>query len=218
MANKLIFITNNNIPYEEIMVSYEFYPGFAISQKQKSVSSLHEAIKKKFPEKNILEVSTKSKDQLGIKLSAFNLRLNGIPLESVFQSSKVFSGGIQYKFLIKYKPGDAKKYIKENSKGFLEKFNYNGQDFPLYPKSLFYDYIYICALRNVPNLSIKLKEYDIFTDIEFNEKKSINCQARSCAIYSYMLRNNCVDSCLSNIDEFKKIYSRCYSENLISLI
>ena len=45
-----------------------------------------------------------------------------------------------------------------------------------------------------------------FTDIEFNEKKGLNCQARSCAIYSYMLRTGTVDKYMGSMESFKKIY------------
>jgi hypothetical protein len=39
-------------------------------------------------------------------------------------------------------------------------------------------------------VSSALMDYDLFTDIEFNEKKGLNCQARACAIYSCMLRTD----------------------------
>jgi type I restriction enzyme M protein len=57
-----------------------------------------------------------------------------------------------------------------------------------------------------PEVSSVLVEYDLFTDIEFNEKKGLNCQARSCAIYSYMLRTGTVDKYMGSMESFKKIY------------
>lgn len=47
------------------------------------------AIQKKFNE-NALEISTKSGNDFGQKLSAFVLKLDGVLLECMFQSSKVF--------------------------------------------------------------------------------------------------------------------------------
>ena len=35
----------------------------------------------------------------------------------------------------------------------------------------------------MPSLDENLEIYDAFTDIEFNPNKSINCQARSCALF-----------------------------------
>ena len=50
-------------------------------------------------------------------------------------------------------------------------------------------------------------DYDLFTDIEFNEKKGLNCQSRACAIYSYMLRTGTVEKYMGSMSEFEKIYS-----------
>ena len=62
--------------------------------KTKSITSFHENIFKKFKIKKVLEVSTKSRDIIGIKLSAFNLKIKikdqEYFLESLFQGSKVF--------------------------------------------------------------------------------------------------------------------------------
>lgn len=203
MAIKRIFISSENKPFTEVDINYQYYAGFALSQRRKCIESLHKSISSRYPNKKILEVSSKSNNELGRKLSAFNLKLDGKPLECIFQSSKVFSGGEQFKFLLDYSPRDVKKYMREHSKGkVLEKFNYNGVDFPLYPKTLFYDYIYFKALINLGEESKVLKDYDIFTDIEFDYKKSINCQARSCSIYSYLLSNNKVDE---YINEFENL-------------
>jgi len=76
-------------------VEFQWYPGFAASQKQKSIQSLHTQYLKLRPGARILEVSTKSPDPLGRVLSAFHLKLSveneRIPVENVFQASKVFA-------------------------------------------------------------------------------------------------------------------------------
>ena len=59
----------------------------------------------------------------------------------------------------------------------------------------------------IPELSDSLRDYDIFTDIEFNEKKGVNCQARACAIYSYMLRSNSVEKYMTSMKTFEHVYS-----------
>lgn len=48
--------------------------GFAVSQKQKNIVALHAAYHKRFPKSIILEISSKSLQEVGIKLSAFNLK------------------------------------------------------------------------------------------------------------------------------------------------
>lgn len=207
MASKMCFLVKENTTYEEVVVDFTYIKGMAFSQKQKNVLSFHQSIKDNFPHANILEVSTKSDNHLGVALSAFNLKLNGKCIESIYQSAKVFSNGSHYPFLINYPPKDAHQYISEHANGELIKFNYENKDFPIKPKTFFYDYIYIQALTQIPQISSNLINYDIFTDIEFNEKKQINCQARACAIYCYLLRTNSVKKHLESLDNFMKIYS-----------
>ena len=78
MANRPFFIPNDN--KDELvkteLVEFKWFSGFAKVQKQKSISSFHENILKQFKYNKILEISTKSKDKLGVKLSAFNLKIN----------------------------------------------------------------------------------------------------------------------------------------------
>ena len=206
MAEKMCFMVDDNRVFEEKTVRYEYVKGLAFSQKQKNVLSFHGAIQMKYPRARILEVSTKSQTELGVRLSAFNLRLDGHPLECVYQSSKVFEGGISFEDLLYGEPKAAKKFIAENVKLPIVGFRYKGESFELFPKSMFYDYIYISALLQSGDDVREVGEYDIFTDIEFNEKKGVNCQARACAIYAYMLRNNCVEYYMSSRERFKEIY------------
>lgn len=49
-------------------------------------------------------------------------------------------------------------------------------------------------------------KYDIFTDIEFNDKRSMNCQARSAALFVSLTKRGSVSEFLKDLDKFKKIY------------
>lgn len=51
------------------MYSFEWYSGFAVSQIQKSIKSLHNAIIKADVNAKTLEISTKSPEAIGIRLS-----------------------------------------------------------------------------------------------------------------------------------------------------
>ena len=206
MATKMCFKVNENKVFDEEIVTFNYVKGLAFSQKCKNVLSFHSSIQEQFPNLRLLEVSTKSYNPLGVALSAFNLKLDGRPVESIYHSSKVFDNGDCFEFVKDFAPLYAKKFVRENSIGDLRGYMFNGTELPLEPKSFFYDYIYISALMQHPEVSNSISEYDIFTDIEFNEKKGINCQARACAIYSYMLRTNSVDKYMSSMEEFKKIY------------
>lgn len=163
-------------------VEFEWSSGFSVSQKQKSIAAMHESIRDRGY--NPLEISTKSPVPLGRKLSAFNLHLNGHILECVFQSSKVFEHGGPYTDLLEKTPKEAKRDERLYNSGKLVAFHCDGKDFPTEPMTFFYDLIYALAVREslTPEEKEELRQYNAFTDIEFNPKRSINTQAKSCAI------------------------------------
>lgn len=198
--------------YLEENCEFKFYTGFALSQKQKSIVSLHEQILKKYPNSNILEVSRKSGNPLGILLSAFNLKLNingnSYPVENIFQSSKVFSLGGPYKDLLQVHPREAKRDERLKSSGKLIAFELNGNTWELEPKTMFYDWLYIHALYKNKNLIKNIVKYNIFTDIEFNPNKSFNCQARSVAIFVSLYHKGLLEDYLHDKNLFKEIYNR----------
>ena len=142
-----------------------------------------------------MEVSTKSEEKLGFRLSAFNLKVNlrdgrSIPLEAAYQGSKVFKNGGPFNDLYDVSPRDAKRDERLINSGPLTGFRFEGDDWKLEPKTAFYDWLYMYALKDHADFLRKLFEYDGFTDIEFNPSKSINCQARSCAILVSLLKKD----------------------------
>lgn len=171
------------------MYSFEWFPGFSVSQKRKSIESLHRAILEADGEARPLEVSTKSREPIGVKLSAFRLRLNGHTLENVFQSSKVFEKGGPYPDLLEVLPKEAKRDERLRNSGLLTGFRCQNKEFPLTPRTVFYDYLYISAVRqSLSEDEIRLiSEYNYFTDIEFNPVKSVNTQAGAVSIIRLML-------------------------------
>lgn len=199
MANRPFFIPNDN--KDELVkterVEFKWFSGFAKVQKQKSISSFHENISKQFRYNKILEISTKSKDKLGVKLSAFNLKINfknkEYFLESLFQGSKVFSNEGPYVDIYKKESIDAKKdeRIKRSD---LKEFSFFGEKFTL--DFDFYSWLYFLALKQNKKLTSEMLQYQAFTDIEFNPEKSLNCQAYSAALYLSMIKNN-----ILNIDK-----------------
>ena len=216
MATRKCFLINTNNEVEEVFIEFQYISGRAFSQQVKCAKSLEDAIKKAFPNSNHLEVSTKSSKELGTKLSAFNLILDNHSVESIYQSSKVFEGGIQYEFLLEKNPFEAKRYIRENGQGRLVKFRYKETDYPLVPETAFYDWLFINALDK-SEYAEQVLEYNIFSDIEFNDKKAISCQARSVAMYVAMVKNKEKDKYLVNFESFIKIYEK-YGTQQLSLI
>lgn len=171
------------------LYSFEWFPGFAVVQKQKSIASLHRAIRDADAEAQPLEVSTKGKEPVGVRLSAFNLTLDHHTLENIFQSAKVFEAGGPYLDLLEKPPKETKRDSRLRNSGALKAFRYQGEEFPLIPRTVFYDYIYYAAVKEsctAEELSA-VSGYNYFTDIEFNPAKSINTQARTAAMVKLIL-------------------------------
>ena len=193
MAVRPVFLPDPHSLVNEQLVTFEWFAGFAASQKQKSIRSLHAAaITELSLHGAILEVSTKSETRLGNQLSAFNLRTEhpehgSITLESAFQGSKVFSGSGQHDELYTIADGrEVKRRIRDLAAGQLEGFQFAGHRWELAPRTAFYDWLYLRAVRDLAEVHTEamdeLLTYRAFTDIEFNPDKSFNCQARSCAL------------------------------------
>ena len=156
--------------------------GFAISQKRKNINALHQAIEDATGQ-TALEISSKGEVELGNQLSAFNMKITGVFIENVFQASKRYENGGPYLDLLDVAPKDAKRDERHKISGKLVAFVRNGEDWPLEPKTVFYDFIYVLAVIENFGCELDINEYNWFTDIEFNPGKSINCQARAVAIY-----------------------------------
>lgn len=187
MAQRPIFLAEKQSPAIAQMLDIKWNAGFSASQKKKNVVALHEAAKKKIPDVLPLEISTKSSERLGWKLSAFNLPLT-LPdgkqtsVECAFQGSKVFERGGAYTDLYYGSSLDAKRDQRLRQSGNLVRFDYFGQSWGLTPPTAFYDWLYISALK-ASDLADEVKRFTGFTDIEFNPKKSINCQAHAAAMF-----------------------------------
>lgn len=230
MAKRPVFVVYDQKPfYKEDLVEFEYFSGFAVSQKQKSIESLHHSFLKTNIDRKVLEISSKSKQKLGVELSAFNLMIETkkgqkYSVESAFQSSKVFEYGGPYTDLLFQNSKTAKKDSRLKNSGRLKYFKYGNRVFALYPKTYFYDWLYVNALYLNKDLAKQVLEFDAFTDIEFNPNKSINCQARSVAIFVSLYKNRILDKAIKNeklfLDEVynSKIKTECNPYEQISLL
>ena len=96
-------------------------------------------------------------------------RLREIPLECAFQGSKVFERGGPYTDLYDVDVRTAKREPRLQTSGRLVGFIFDGFSFPLEPKTVFYDWLYVTAIFPHREWLDRLyPRYAGFTDIEFN--------------------------------------------------
>lgn len=195
----------------ERYVDFNWHAGFAKSQKQKSIRALHEMAFEEYGVTNPLEVSSKSEDPLGVAMSSFNLTFTtklgrSLTVEAAFQGSKVFESGGPFLDIFEKPPIEAKRDERLRSSGALTKFSFFGTDWALEPKTAFYDWLYINALLKNPKLVVQVTDRDGFTDIEFNPERSINCQARSVALFCALYHNDKLTFALESKENFLSLY------------
>jgi len=170
-------------------VEFQWFPGMAMVQSRKSIASLHAEAQQLLHVNEVLEISSKSPTELGVALSAFNLMIRTVKherefsLECAYQASKVFERGGPFVDLLNARSIDAKRDPRLNQHGRLIKFRFFGTDWPLVPRTAFYDWLYINALHKRPELADQVLTYRAFSDIAFNPERSINCQAYAAALY-----------------------------------
>ena len=218
MANRPVFLASDRegIFFEEKNVEFEWFAGMATSQKQKSINSLPEAAQLEGIS-DILEVSTKSEEVLGNQLSAFNLTYTTskgkvLLLEVAVQGSKIFENGGPYHDLYDKDPLEVKKDERVSKDFIITGFDFQGELWNNEPKTAFYDWLYINAVNqkldnDTEFLFENISGYSAFTDIEFNPKKSLNCQARSCAVFVSLVRKNLLSIALESRESFLDVLS-----------
>lgn len=191
MAERPIYIPRFDGPLmvETVMIAFQWHAGMSIGQKQRSIRSLHATAIEKGVCETPLEVSSKSEVTLGVDLSAFNLTITTLKrkktftVETAYQSSKVFEHGGPFNDLLFGTSRAAKRDPRLKESGALTSFRFFAEEWPLEPKTAFYDWLYLNALHKNEGAVTNLSLFDAFTDIEFNPAKSINCQAYSVALY-----------------------------------
>lgn len=207
MAHRPVFLPDFEGPslVQERVFDFQWASGFAEVQKKKNISALHEAAKRRGITK-ILEISSKSAEKIGKRLSAFSLQIDigeqKFPLESVYQGSKSFERGGPFTEIFHMIPRDAKRFIRKLSYGNLIGFVLEGKHYPLSPKNAFYDWLYIRSLAGHADWISKNVDYNAFTDIEFNPAKQVNCQARAFAEYLSLLRKAKLNEAAEDFDTF----------------
>lgn len=210
----------------ETLVEFEWHAGFSVAQKQRSIRALHEAARHSHQDRRILEVSTKAEEPLGRQLSAFELQKTlpddglRVCLEAAFQASKVFRDGDHstqlWELYNNRDARDVKRIMRPWQSIPLSHFRFGTEDWPLEPKSAFYDWLYVRALcehERSTEIQREITRYDGFTDIEFNPRKSFNCQARSCALFVALARRSALEETQTRDAFLKLLADQDYGRN-----
>ena len=211
MAERPVFIPapDSDELVRELFLPLKWHSGFAVVQKEKNIAALHEAAAQRGLTP-LLEISSKSKSERGRHMSAFYMTVptrgfGRIKLELAFQGSKVFERGGPFTDL--YKKGDtevgqAKRDPRLQESGRLTGFCFEGLEFPIEPKTAFYDWLYCSFLWDHREWATKLYAYAGFTDVEFNPQRSINCQARAAALFLSLMKRGEMESALESPSSF----------------
>lgn len=218
MAERSVFVSKNEYPFfEEVRVNFDWFPGFALSQKRKSQISLHQNFPTAFRKEKVLEISGASLYSLGAELSAMSLKKRTekgfTTVESAFQSSRIYGTGEheigpfpEYLFL---NGKECKKLVKQQSQGLHSyRYLFDEMEFsaPDYHISLFYDYLYLNALCEEENYAVAeklLKEgYTAFTDLA---TRALNSQARAAAIFVALVKNGMIEQ-VKDYDSYLKLF------------
>jgi hypothetical protein len=219
MAKRPVFIPcfDGNKLVSQELIEFTWYAGYSITQKQKSIESLHaNSIKKGI--QPLLEISSKSLTNLGKSLSAFNLKIRTdnelfITVESAYQGSKIFENGGPYRDFFYMNGYKIKKDTRLYESGKLIGFNFEDEEWPLNPITAFYDWLYLKALYQNDEISRDVLAYKGFTDIEFNPLKSFSCQARTAALYVSLSKRNLLNEAIRRkwdyfdiLEEYQEIF------------
>jgi hypothetical protein len=217
VAERPIFIPapDDDMLVREMFLPIKWHSGFAVVQKEKNIEELHQAAKARgfWP---LLEISTKSKSERGRHMSAFHMTVptkehGPIKLELAFQGSKVFEHGGPFTDLYckgNKEIGEAKRDPRLRESGALKGFRFEGRDYPLEPKTTFYDWLYCSFLMGYRDWAVKLYQYAAFTDVEFNPQRSINCQARSAALFLSLMKRGQLDEAMESPGNFIQVLTK----------
>ncbi len=211
MAIRPVFIPKDIAPFvDEVQCEFKWNGGFALSQKRKNVKAIHDEFMIQFPGSNLLEVSTKSTEGIGVNLSAHNLMKyvpsldRKVPIECIYHGAKVFTDGGPHTDIYDMPPITVKKYLHTVASGELSCFRFEEKDYPLLPTTAFYDWIYINAVLESPALIDTVINYDGFTDVAYTPGKCMACQARTVAMLVSIYKLNLLDK-VKNFDDFIKL-------------
>lgn len=221
MAVRPVFVPMQRAPFfRPVEINFSWNGGFALVQSRKNIKAMHDGFNRFYPGVPVLEISSKSWQEHGKELSAFNMEKRVgdkyIKVECIYQAGKIFRDGGPYLDLLESKPKDAKRDERLKNSGPLTGFVFDGRRFPLHPENMFYNYIWINALMENQNLANVVLQYGAFTDIVFSSN-SINCQAAAAAVYVALHKLGLLEQVKTAETFYKLLTDKDYVNELVDV-
>lgn len=245
MATRNVYYLNHNHDMKMMPVNFRWQSGWNRQAKQMSAHNLHQGFLNKHPQAKLLEISSVGKNKIGVQTSAMHLNVytsnpakhglrtstvnsNGKPygkfkVENVFQAGKVFQGQTPEQHqqstqrILNMNPVQAKHTTKAmNSRSQLKGFKMFGHQFPLQPKTDYYDYVYMHGLAQHPKLGKQIASHNAFSDFFAVPGKTINTQSKSCTLFTSLVKKhgwNGMKKVLNN----KKLFTQAEQKADLSL-
>lgn len=224
MANRPVYasVASSSSLVWQFDCDFVWNKGLAKSQRKKNVKALHDAFIARTGDVSsmLLEVSGLSDSELGIALSAFNLKLDiegvmaklegrdaegskVVTVEVAYQAGKCISGQEPFKDILEMSSKEAKRDSRLRM-GPVTGFKLGETVFPVSPRTCFYEYLYLNALTQPQNEGLLKKAvgYMYFTDLNFNPNKGISNQARALALGVALYHKGCLKKALESISNF----------------
>lgn len=213
MAKRIYFIAKTS--YQGLIVEktieYEHFRGESQNQREKSILSMHHAIRAYESGGKILDVSKCSNERLGRDLAGVNLKYRtelgtAYPVMNIFESAKVFEGGGPYQDLLTEESRAVSQDRRLKGSGRLLGFHFEGEPYSLTPRHYFFDWIYINALYQHKELHEKIIAYDMITDLDYSMNSMFASSARACAYFISLYHADLLEDALTSNESFLKIY------------
>lgn len=213
MAKRLYFIPRAS--YRGLLVEKTIhYPEVRGERKdtlKKSLETMHHRILAKESGGRLLEVSPYGSN-LGKKLTPWTLTLNlksgeSFPVAAILESAKVFERGGPYEDLAEKDQDVLLSDTRLTESGRLLGYHFEGEAFTLNPRHKFFDYLYIRALSQKPELFEDLLQVDILTDITYQMHSMYLSPARAVGYFISLLRLGILEEILQSDEKFNMLYT-----------
>lgn len=181
---------------------------FGDDRPQKNVAARHGAIAKSDPPVKVLEISRTSSQPLGVSLSTLDLRMDlggtWCTVESVFQASQVFAGGVgPFPNLCSQDASDVALFVDDEvGESPVVAFEHAGERWAAHARTAFFFNLYLKALRDNPGLAEGLMEYDAFADAGFAPWNRTVGPAAAAAFYVSLRRQGVLEWAMKSQENF----------------